>query len=40
MLIGDVSMGKKNRGHYYRANEKFSGKGHHQHICKNCEKSI
>lgn len=36
-------MGKKRRGHYcfgcdrYRANEKFSGKGHRQHICKDCK---
>lgn len=36
-------MGKKKRqGHYcrvcgrYRANEKFSGKGHARHICKDC----
>lgn len=38
-------MGKKRRrGHYCylcgrtRANEKFSGKGHRQHICKDCQK--
>lgn len=38
-------MAKKNRiGHYckvcgrYRANEKFSGKGHRQHICKECHR--
>ncbi|PGT80939.1 hypothetical protein [Bacillus sp. AFS040349] len=36
-------MGKKKHGHYcfgcdrYRANEKFSGKGHRQHICKECK---
>lgn len=35
---------KKRRGHYcyecgqVRANEKFSGKGHRQHICKDCKK--
>lgn len=33
---------KKQQGHYcricgeYKANEKFSGKGHAQHICKTC----
>lgn len=33
---------KKQQGHYcricgeYKANEKFSGKGHAAHICKNC----
>lgn len=33
---------KKQQGHYcricgeYKANEKFSGKGHTQHICKTC----
>lgn len=33
---------KKQRGHYcricgdYKANEKFSGKGHARHICKSC----
>lgn len=33
---------KKRQGHYcrvcgrYRANEKFSGKGHARHICKDC----
>lgn len=33
---------KKRQGHYcwicgeYKANEKFSGKGHTQHICKAC----
>ncbi|MFS0862017.1 hypothetical protein [Fredinandcohnia sp. 179-A 10B2 NHS] len=37
-------MGKKKRGHYCfkcgrdRANEKFSGKGHRQHICKDCKR--
>lgn len=37
-------MGKKRRGHYcircdrYRANEKFSGKGHRQHVCKDCKR--
>ena len=38
-------MGKKKRqGHYcrgcgrYRANEKFSGKGHRQHLCKDCHR--
>ena len=35
---------KKHHGHYckicgeYRANEKFSGKGHKSHICKDCMK--
>lgn len=35
---------KKQQGHYcrscgsYRANEKFSGKGHQQHICKDCQR--
>jgi len=35
---------KKGQGHYcricgrHRANEKFSGKGHAQHICKDCDK--
>lgn len=34
----------KKRGHYckvcgeYKANEKFSGKGHANHICKACAK--
>lgn len=34
---------KKQQGHYcricgsYRANEKFSGKGHQRHICKDCQ---
>jgi hypothetical protein len=33
---------KKRQGHYcricrsYRANEKFSGKGHRTHVCKDC----
>lgn len=33
---------KKHRGHYckicgeYKSNESFSGKGHAQHICKEC----
>ena len=33
---------KKRQGHYcricgeYKANEKFSGRGHAQHICKAC----
>ena len=33
---------KKQQGHYcricgdYKANEKFSGKGHTRHICKSC----
>jgi hypothetical protein len=37
---------KKKRGHYcrichtYRANEKFSGKGHARHICKSCQKEL
>ena len=37
-------MAKKKQGHYckvcgsYRANEKFSGKGHAAHICKQCAK--
>lgn len=36
---------KKQNGHYcricgeYKANEKFSGKGHAQHICKSCMSS-
>lgn len=35
---------KKQQGHYcrvcgrYRANEKFSGKGHRHHICKDCNR--
>ena len=35
-------MSKKHQGHYcricgrYRANEKFSGGGHKNHICKDC----
>ena len=38
-------MGNKQRGHYCygcgrnRANEKFSEKGHRQHICKECKKA-
>jgi hypothetical protein len=37
-----VARNKKHQGHYchvcgrYRANEKFSGKGHARHICKDC----
>ncbi|MBZ0309938.1 MAG: hypothetical protein K8I82_28000, partial [Anaerolineae bacterium] len=37
-------MGKKQQGHYcrmcgrYRANEKFSGKGHREHVCKDCHR--
>ena len=37
-------MAKKHRGHYckicgeYKSNESFSGKGHVQHICKECMK--
>lgn len=38
-------MGKqKQQGHYcricgrYRANEKFGGKGHHIHVCKDCRR--
>ena len=37
---------KKQQGHYcricdsYKANEKFSGKGHAQHICKSCMSAI
>ncbi|MBS4193233.1 hypothetical protein KHA94_24385 [Bacillus sp. FJAT-49705] len=37
-------MGKKKSGHYCKAcgrtvpNEKFSGKGHRQHICKDCKR--
>ncbi len=37
---------KKRQGHYcwrcrsYRANEKFSGKGHAKHICKDCSKEM
>lgn len=26
--------------HRYRANEKFSGKGHRQHICKDCNREL
>jgi len=40
-------MGKKKpQGHYckvchtYRANEKFSGKGHASHICKECNREL
>ena len=35
-------MAKKHRGHYckicgeYKSNKSFSGKGHAQHICKEC----
>jgi hypothetical protein len=37
-------MARKKRGHYcygcdrFRANEKFSGKGHRKHLCKDCSK--
>jgi hypothetical protein len=37
-------LDNKRHGHYcwkcghYRANEKFSGKGHAKHICKTCQK--
>lgn len=37
---------KKQQGHYckicgrYRANEKFGGKGHREHICKDCNRDI
>jgi len=37
---------KKKPGHFcwrcrrHRANEKFSGKGHQQHICKDCNKEL
>ncbi|MBR2767497.1 MAG: hypothetical protein IKD68_01050 [Solobacterium sp.] len=37
-------MGKKRQGHYCivcgrrRPNEKFSGKGHARHICRDCQK--
>lgn len=37
---------KKRQGHYCwrcrscRANEKFSGKGHAKHICKDCSKEM
>jgi hypothetical protein len=37
-------MARKKQGHYcggcnrYRANEKFSGKGHRQHFCKDCKR--
>ena len=37
-----VARKKKHQGHYchvcgrYRAHEKFSGKGHARHICKDC----
>jgi hypothetical protein len=36
-------MARKKRGHYcfgcdrHRANEKFSGKGHRNHLCKDCK---
>jgi hypothetical protein len=36
---------KKRQGHYchvcerYRANEKFSGKGHARHICQDCARA-
>ena len=40
-------MAKKNKqGHFcricrrHRANEKFSGKGHQQHVCKDCNKEL
>ncbi|WP_407270516.1 hypothetical protein [Radiobacillus sp. PE A8.2] len=38
-------MGNKKRGHFCkvcgrtRANEKFSGKGHRLHICKDCKRT-
>ena len=38
-----VAKKKKQQGHYcricgeYKANEKFSGKGHARHICKECQ---
>ena len=37
---------KKTQGHFckicqtYKANEKFSGKGHHLHICKACNQEL
>lgn len=37
---------KKKKGHYcrvcgrFRANEKFSGKGHRQHVCKDCNRDL
>lgn len=37
-------MGSKKRGHYckacgkYLANEKFNGKGHREHVCKDCKR--
>jgi uncharacterized protein len=37
---------KKRQGHYcwrcerYRANEKFSGKGHARHLCKDCSREM
>jgi hypothetical protein len=37
---------KKQQGHYcrvcrrHRANEKFSGKGHRQHVCKDCNRDL
>lgn len=40
----DVAKKKKRRGHYckgcgtYKPNEKFSGKDHRQHLCKECKK--
>ena len=42
VLILCMAKKKKRQGHYcricgeYKANEKFSGKGHAQHICKAC----
>ena len=41
---GVLQMGKKKNGHFCNAcgrsrpNEKFSGKGHRQHICKDCKR--
>ncbi|MBM7691305.1 putative HTH domain antitoxin [Peribacillus deserti] len=38
-------MGKKSKGHFcitcgrHRPNDKFSGKGHSQHICRDCKKT-
>lgn len=37
---------KKKQGHFcwmcrrHRANEKFSGKGHRQHVCKDCNRDL
>jgi hypothetical protein len=39
-------MTGKRQGHFckicqrYRANEKFGGRGHAQHICKDCQRAL